>query len=94
MLYRRCIRTISTTAGALTITSLQPATTWSTTAGNLTLQAGSGTMSLGTSTALTASGALGITSGGANALTLDTGGATTLSVGATNANAIASLVLV
>lgn len=58
------------------------------TTGQLTVQSGSGTLSFGSTTALTASGALGITSGGANALTLDTGGAATLSVGATNANAI------
>ena len=58
------------------------------TTGQLTVQSGSGTLSFGSTTALTASGALGITSGGANALTLDTGGAATLSVGATNANAL------
>jgi hypothetical protein len=58
------------------------------TTGQLTVQSGSGTLSFGSTTALTATGALGITSGGANALTLDTGGAATLSVGVTNANAV------
>jgi hypothetical protein len=43
---------------------------------------------LGTSTALTATGALGITSGGANALSLDAGGAAALNLGLTNANAV------
>ncbi len=62
----------------------------STTAGNLTLQAGSGTVSLGTSAALTANGALSVTSTGANALTLDSGttGGVNLGTGA-NAKAVA-----
>src|SRR6185295_2776159 len=60
----------TTNAGVLTLTS-QGASTWSTASGNLTLQAGSGTVSLGSSTALTASGALTVSSGGAAALTLD-----------------------
>ncbi len=77
----------STSSGALTITSAAAAT-WSTTAGNLILQAGSGTVSLGTSTALTASGALAITSGGATALTLNPGGAAILNLGTANASAV------
>jgi hypothetical protein len=58
--------------------------------GALTLQSGSGTVSLGTSTNLTANAALTITSGGANALNLDTGaaGTATVSIGTTNATAV------
>ena len=77
----------SAAAVALTITG-NAASTWSTSAGNLTLQAGSGTVSLGTSIALTATGALAITSGGATILNIDAGGAAALNVGATNANAV------
>ncbi|HVU59976.1 MAG TPA: hypothetical protein VHC98_04020 [Candidatus Saccharimonadales bacterium] len=70
---------------ALTITG-NAASTWSTTAGDLTIQGGSGTVSLGTSTNLTASGDLTIHAGTAtNALTLggsiDTG---TLTLGQSN----------
>lgn len=49
----------SAAATALTITG-NAASTWSTTAGNLTIQAGSGTVSLGTSTALGSNGNLSI----------------------------------
>jgi hypothetical protein len=72
---------------ALTITG-NAASTWSTTAGNLTIQAGSGTVSLGTSTNLTASGALTVASGGATTMTVDAGGAATLNIGTANANAV------
>ncbi len=64
--------------GALTLTSTVAAT-WSTTAGNLTLQAGSGTVSLGTSVNLTANGALTVASGAATALTLTSNAAATWS---------------
>ncbi|MGH7157265.1 MAG: beta strand repeat-containing protein [Candidatus Saccharimonadales bacterium] len=50
-------------AGSISITSLG--------SNGLTLQAGSGTISLGSSTALSATGALTIASGGTSALTLD-----------------------
>jgi hypothetical protein len=64
----------SAAATALTITG-NAASTFSTTAGNLTLQAGSGTVSLGTSTNLTAAGALTVTAGGSNQnLTLSSSG--------------------
>lgn len=70
-------------AGALTVTA-GSASTWSTTTGNLTLQAGSGTVSLGTSTILTANGALSISSGAGTALSVDSGttGALNLGTGA------------
>jgi hypothetical protein len=48
---------------------------------NLTLQAGSGTVSLGTSTGLTANGALTITSGSNTALTLNSGTTGNLAIG-------------
>jgi hypothetical protein len=48
----------------------------------LTLQAGSGTVSLGTSTALTANGSLNVSANGASTLTLDTTGAGIVDVGA------------
>ena len=76
-----------TSGGALTLTA-GAASTWSTTAGNLILQAGSGTVSFGTSTNLTANAGLTITSGGANALTLNPGGAAALNLGTNNANAV------
>ncbi len=63
---------LSSGTGALTITGAG-ASTWSTTAGNLTLQAGSGIISLGTTTNLNATGALEIASGGANDLSLTAG---------------------
>lgn len=56
--------------------------------GGLTLQSGTGTVSLGSSTVLNASGALSVNSGGANALMLDTGGTATLSLAPTNANLV------
>jgi hypothetical protein len=70
---------INSTAGA--------ASTISTSTGNLTLQAGSGTVSLGTSTTLTANGALTISSGSGTALNLTSGttGAVTLDSGTTGA---------
>jgi hypothetical protein len=55
----------SATSTALTLTG-NAASTLSTTAGNLTLQAGSGTVSLGTSTNLTNTAALTIAAGGTN----------------------------
>lgn len=58
------------------------ASTVSTTAGNLTLQAGSGTVSLGTSTSLTANAALTLASGAASALTLTSNAAATWSTSA------------
>ncbi len=69
--------------GTITLTA-GGASTWSTSAGNLTLQAGSGTISLGTTTALTASGALAITSNTTNALTLDSGTTGTVNLGTGN----------
>lgn len=62
------------------------ASTYSTSTGNLTIQAGSGTVSLGTSTALTASGTLALSSGAATALTIDSGTTGALNIG-TGANA-------
>ncbi|HEX7963063.1 MAG TPA: hypothetical protein VF466_00585 [Candidatus Saccharimonadales bacterium] len=70
---------------ALTITG-NAASTWSTTAGNLTLQAGSGTVSLGSSTVLSATGALSLNSGSAATLTIDSGTTGALNIG-TSANA-------
>ena len=68
-------------ATALTITG-NAASTWSTSAGNIVLQAGSGTISFGSTTSLTASGALSITSAaGANAITLDSGSTGAVNVG-------------
>lgn len=55
----------SATATALDITA-NAASTWKTTTGDLTLQAGSGNISLGTSTTLTNSTALSIVAGGIN----------------------------
>ena len=79
---------LTTGSGALTITSAAAAT-WSTSAGALTLQAGNGTVSLGTSTNLTANGALAITSGGTGNLTLDTSSSSAgVNIGTTNANAV------
>lgn len=73
--------------GAFTLTG-GAASTVSTTAGNLTLQAGSGTVTLGSSTALTATAGLTVSSGGANALTLNPGGAAAVNIGSSNANAV------
>ncbi len=78
---------LTTSAGALTLTSATAAT-WSTAAGTLTLQGGDGNVSLGTSTSLSANGALAIRSGGATVLGLDTGGAAEIQIGTTNANSI------
>jgi hypothetical protein len=64
------------------------ASTVSTTSGDLTLQGGSGTVTLGSSTSLTATGALSITSGGANALSLDAGGTAAINIGGTSATSI------
>lgn len=75
----------SAASQALTITG-NAASTWSTTAGNLTIQAGSGTVSLGSSTVLSASGALSLNSGAASALTIDSGTTGALNIG-TSANA-------
>jgi len=75
----------SAASQALTITG-NAASTWSTTVGNLTIQAGSGTVSLGSSTVLTANGALSINSNTTNALTLDSGTTGAINLG-TNANA-------
>ncbi len=88
---------------ALTLTG-NAASTWSTTAGNLTIQAGSGTVSLGSSTILNSSGALTINSASASSLTIDSGttgalnfgtgsNAKTITIGnTTGATAIAHLV--
>ncbi|HSX35150.1 MAG TPA: hypothetical protein VLF62_05920 [Candidatus Saccharimonadales bacterium] len=70
---------------ALTLTG-NAASTWSTTAGNITIQAGSGTVSLGSSTVLSSSGALSVGSGAATALTIDSGTTGALNLG-TSANA-------
>ncbi|HEY7348107.1 MAG TPA: hypothetical protein VH599_07275 [Ktedonobacterales bacterium] len=64
----------SAASTALTITG-NAASTWSTTAGDLTIQGGSGNVSLGTSTVLTASGSLAIQPGTAGS---------TLTVGVNN----------
>jgi hypothetical protein len=61
-------------SGAINLTA-GAASTISTSAGNLTVQGGSGTVSLGTSTNLTASGALTVAAGGSNQnLTLSSSG--------------------
>jgi parallel beta-helix repeat protein len=83
----------SAAATALTITG-NAASTWSTSAGNITLQAGSGTISLGSTTTLSSTGALTITGGttlaltstGTNAISLDSGTTGAINIG-TNANA-------
>ena len=74
----------SATATALTLTS-NLATTWSTTGvAQLTLQSGSGTLSLGSTTTLTASGALTIDSNTTSALNFGTGAnAKTVTIGNT-----------
>lgn len=64
----------SAAATALTITG-NAASTWSTSAGNITLQAGSGTVSLGSTTTLSSTGALTVTGGSTLSLT-STGSAT------------------
>lgn len=73
----------SSASQALNITG-NAASMVSTSSGALTLQSGTGTVSLGTSTGLTADAALSITSNGASALTLDSGttGAVNLGTGA------------
>lgn len=76
---------LTTSSGALTVTSAAAAT-WSTGAGTLTIQAGGGTVSLGSSTTLTANAGLSITSNTTNALTLDSGSTGAINIG-TNANA-------
>lgn len=70
---------------ALNITG-NAASTLSTSAGQLTLQSGTGTISLGTSTSLTANGALSIVSATTNAVSLDSGTTGAVNVG-TGANA-------
>lgn len=83
----------SAAATGLNITG-NAASTWSTSAGNITLQAGGGTVSLGSTTALSSTGALTITGGstlaltstGANAISLDSGTTGGINIG-TNANA-------
>lgn len=68
---------------ALTITA-NAASTFSTSAGQLTLQSGSGTVSLGSSTTLTAAGALTIDSGTISALNIGSGAnAKTITLGNT-----------
>ncbi|MFA5187826.1 MAG: hypothetical protein WC460_00505 [Patescibacteria group bacterium] len=80
-----------TSGGALTLTG-GAASTWSTSAGNLTLQAGSGTVSLGTSTNLTAGGALTIDSNTTSALNFGTGAnAKTITIG--NSTTTTALIL-
>jgi hypothetical protein len=75
----------SASSQALNITG-NAASMFSTSAGQLTLQSGSGTVSLGTSTTLTANAALNIVSATTNALTLDSGTTGAVNVG-TGANA-------
>ncbi len=75
----------SAASQALTVTG-NAASTWSTTAGNLTLQAGSGTVSLGSSTTLSSTGTLAINSGAATTLTVDSGTTGALNLG-TSSNA-------
>jgi hypothetical protein len=80
-------------ATALTITG-NAASTFSTSAGTLTIQSGSGTLSLGSTTTLSNTGALTISGGttlaltstGANAISLDSGTTGGINIG-TNANA-------
>lgn len=81
---------------ALTITA-NAASTWSTSSGNLTIQAGSGTVSLGSSTTLSSTGALTVTGGstlaltstGANAVSVSPGGAAAVNIAAgTTGNAV------
>lgn len=74
----------SSASQALNITG-NAASMVSTTSGALTLQSGTGTVSLGTSTGLTAAGSLSITSGGSAALTLDSGATGDVNLG-TGAN--------
>ena len=74
----------SVAATALTITG-NAASTWSTTAGDITLQAGSGTISLGSTTNLSNSGALTVTSGTTLALRSTTTNAISLDSGTTGA---------
>jgi hypothetical protein len=84
----------SAAATALTITG-NAASTWSTSAGNITLQAGGGSILLGTTTAVQSTNGLTITGGttlalastGANAITVDSGTTGTIGIGNTNANA-------
>jgi hypothetical protein len=84
----------SAAATALTITG-NAASTWSTSAGNITLQAGGGSILLGTTTAVQSTNGLTITGGttlalastGANAITVDSGTTGAIGIGNTNANA-------
>jgi hypothetical protein len=75
----------SAASQSLTITG-NAASTWSTTSGNLTIQAGSGTVSLGSSTVFSSTGALTVNSGAATALTVDSGTTGALNLG-TSSNA-------
>lgn len=68
-----------TSGGALTLTG-GAASTWSTSAGNLTLQAGSGTVSLGSSTNLTTNAGLTVSSGSSNITLQPAGTGTTANV--------------
>lgn len=70
---------------ALNVTG-NAASTVSTSTGNLTLQAGSGTISFGTTTTLTSTGTLSLSSGTGTALTIDSGTTGALNIG-TGANA-------
>ena len=82
----------SASAGAITLQSgsainltAGAASTISTTSGNLTLQGGSGTVTLGTSTILTSSGALAVSAGGtAQNLTLNASTSGTIAIGGTS----------
>ena len=74
----------SAAATALTITG-NAASTWSTSAGNITLQAGGGTISLGSTTTLSSTGALTITGGTTLALTSTSTNAISLDSGTTGA---------
>ena len=62
----------SAAATAMTFTA-NAASIWSTSAGQLTVQSGSGTLSFGSTTALTSTGALNIDSGTVNALNIGAG---------------------
>ena len=72
----------TTNSGAVNISS-QGASTYSTTSGDITIQAGSGTVSLGSSSTLTNTGALTIASGGSGNLILDSASGTITSNGTT-----------
>lgn len=77
------ISLIAGSGAGITITA-NAASTWKTTAGNLTLQGGSGIVSLGTSTSLTASGNYSLVAGAGSVLTVTSNAAATWSTSAGN----------